>query len=206
MRLLNTNKIEVVLTREDAIPPYAILSHTWGANEVSLQDMSSFRAKTRQRNSQGFEKITGAAKLAASHGYRWIWIDTCCIDKTSSAELSEAINSMYRWYENASVCYAYIEDDPTGLHSASSDSGKNPDTWALQNARWTTRGWTLQELIAPKVVQFYTKNWKLMGEKRDTSVCEALIRATGIEAGVLLGQITVPEVSVANRMKWASKD
>lgn len=77
MRLLDTNKLEVVLIREDAIPPYAILSHTWGASEVSLQDMNSFRAKTRQRNSHGFKKITGAAKLAASHGYQWIWIDTC---------------------------------------------------------------------------------------------------------------------------------
>lgn len=200
MRLLHTRELEVVLTREDAIPPYAILSHTWGAHEVSLQDMNSSGVNNSKRKGQGFKKIIRAANLAASHGYKWIWIDTCCIDKTSSAELSEAINSMYRWYENASVCFAYIEDNPT-----SSDLGKHPDTRALQNARWTTRGWTLQELIAPKVVQFYTQDWRLLGDKRDPSVCKALTRATGIEAGVLLGQITVAEVSVANRMKWAAK-
>lgn len=205
MRLLDTKKLEVVLVREDAIPPYAILSHTWGPNEVSLQDMNGFRAKTKQRNREGFKKIIGAAKLAASHTYRWIWIDTCCIDKTSSAELSEAINSMYRWYENARVCYAYIEDSPTDQHEANSNLEAHPDTWTLQNARWATRGWTLQELIAPKEVRFYSKEWKFMGDKRDPSVHNTLMRATGIEAGVLLGQITVAEVSVANRMKWASK-
>lgn len=199
MRLLDTNKLEVVLVREDAIPPYAILSHTWGAKEVSLQDVNSFGAKIRHRNSQGFKKIIGAAKLAASQGYRWIWIDTCCIDKTSSAELSEAINSMYRWYGNASVCYVYLED------FSKDRPGKHPDTWALQNSHWTTRGWTLQELIAPKSVRFYTVDWEFLGEKQDPSVCGALMRATGIEVEVLFGQITVAEVSIANRMKWASK-
>lgn len=203
MRLLDTDKLEVVLIRDDAIPSYAILSHTWGDNEISLQDMISFN--NSQRNSQAFKKIIDAAKLAASHGYRWIWIDTCCIDKTSSAELSEAINSMYRWYESASVCYAYIEDCSTGQQEAASNSEARPDACTLQNARWATRGWTLQELIAPNVVQFYTKEWKFIGDKRDPSVCEALTTATGIEAGVLSGQITVAEVSVANRMKWAAK-
>lgn len=87
---------------------------------------------------------------------RWIWIDTCCIDKNSSAELSEAINSMYRWYENATVCYAHIEDCP----EMSPDLESHPDAWTLQNTRWARRGWTLQELIAPKVVLFYTEEWK----------------------------------------------
>lgn len=205
MRLLDTDKFEVVLIGDDAIPPYAILSHTWGANEVSLQDMNSFRTNNSQTNIQLFKKVIGAAKLAAFHGYRWIWIDTCCIDKTSSAELSEAINSMYRWYENAGVCFAYIEDCPTGQYEASSDLEARSDTWSLQDTRWATRGWTLQELIAPKVVRFYTTEWELMGDKHDPSVCEALMKATGIEAGVLSGHITVAEVSVANRMKWAAK-
>lgn len=201
MRLLNTDKLEVVVIPEDATPPYAILSHTWGADEVSLQDMDSLRAENGKTDRQGFKKVVDAANLAASHGYRWIWIDTCCIDKTSSAELSEAINSMYRWYENATVCYAHIEDCP----EINPDLESHPDAWTLQNTRWATRGWTLQELIAPKVVLFYTKEWKFLGQKRDPSVCEALVRTTGIEAGVLLGQITVAEVSVANRLKWAAK-
>lgn len=191
MRLLNTDKLEVVVIPEDATPPYAILSHTWGADEVSLQDMDSLRAENGKTDRQGFKKVVDAANLAASHGYRWIWIDTCCIDKTSSAELSEAINSMYRWYENATVCYAHIEDCP----EINPDLESHPDAWTLQNTRWATRGWTLQELIAPKVVLFYTKEWKFLGQKRDPSVCEALVRTTGIEAGVLLGQITVASAS-----------
>lgn len=205
MRLLDTEKLEVVLVREDAIPPYAILSHTWGDDEVSLQAMRGSKAKYMTKKSRSLKKVIDAARLAASHGYRWIWIDTCCIDKTSSAELSEAINSFYRWYENAGVCYVYFEDYPEGHHDASSDLGEHPDTWTLQNTRWVTRGWTLQELIAPKTVQFYTKDWLPMGEKRDPSVCQALTRATGIETGVLSGQIMVAEISIANRMKWASK-
>lgn len=112
---------------------------------------------------------------------------------------------MYRWYENARVCYAYIEDDPTSQPEANSGFVEHTNTWALRTARWTTRGWTLQELIAPRLVRFYTKDWELLGDKRDPAICEALMRATGIEAGVLFGQITVAEVSVANRMKWASK-
>lgn len=205
MRLLNTEKLEVVLIREDAIPPYAVLSHTWGNDEVTLQDMHNFSAKDTPKRSPSITKIIDAAKLAASQGYRWIWIDTCCIDKTSSAELSEAINSMYIWYENAGVCYVYIEDDTRGQQDADSYFQDDLGAWTLQKSRWVTRGWTLQELIAPKVVRFYTKDWEYMGEKRDPSICEALTRATGIETGVLSGQITVTEVSVANRMKWASK-
>ncbi|KAL1875263.1 hypothetical protein Daus18300_003334 [Diaporthe australafricana] len=167
MRLLDTDRLEVVLIREDVIPPYAILSHTWGNDEVSLQDMHSlgvkdapksiprlkrvvdaakliasdcyrwmrsriictmgndeaslkemhsFSGKDAPRNMPSRRKIIDAAKLAASDGYRWIWIDTCCIDRTSSAELSEAINSMYRWYENAGVCYVYLQDEPDGLY------------------------------------------------------------------------------------------
>lgn len=205
MRLLDTDKLEVVSMRDDAIPPYAVLSHTWGVEEVSLQDMQCFSAKKSPKNSQGLKKVLAAAKLAAFHDYRWIWIDTCCIDKTSSAELSEAINSMHRWYENAGVCFAYIEDYPRNQYEANTPLDEQRDTSILQNIRWFTRGWTLQELIASKEVRFYSKHWKFMGEKHEPFLCEALMKATGIDKGVLSGEITVAEVSVANRMKWASK-
>lgn len=121
MRLLDTDKLEVVLIREDVIPPYAILSHTWGNDEV-LQNMQSLSVKDAPRSVPSLKRVIDAAKLAASDGYRWIWIDTCCIDKTSSAELSEAINSMYRWYESAGVCYVYLQDQPDGQHEGGSYS------------------------------------------------------------------------------------
>ncbi|POS80048.1 hypothetical protein DHEL01_v201566 [Diaporthe helianthi] len=205
MRLLETDKLEVAFVRDDAIPPYAILSHTWADNEISLQDMQGSSTKHTPRKSRSLKKCTDAARLAASHGYRWIWIDTCCIDKTSSAELSEAINSMYKWYENASVCYVFLEDYPMDKQEANERLEELPETWTLHESRWATRGWTLQELVAPKVVRLYTKDWHYMGEKHDPSVCNALMRATGIETGVLSGHVAVAEISVANRMKWASK-
>lgn len=220
MRLLDTELLQVISIREDDIPPYAILSHTWGPDEVSLQDivdfrLSSFSLTEALGTNPSLNKIVNSAKLAASEGYQWIWIDTCCIDKTSSAELSEAINSMYRWYENAGVCYVYIEDatrDQQDLQSHLSNQQGQPDTDAeteaflfLRNTRWATRGWTLQELVASKTIRFFNNEWVFMGEKNDPPFCRALSRVTGIEVGVLSQHITVAEISVANRMKWASK-
>jgi hypothetical protein len=105
MKLLNVRTLKV----EDhfrSIPPYAILSHTWGDEEVSYQDMQSGSAE----HMKGFRKVEYTCKQALEDGIFHVWIDTCCIDKTSSSELSEAINSMFRWYHHASVCYAYLSD------------------------------------------------------------------------------------------------
>jgi hypothetical protein len=125
MRLLNTGNFEVKLFGEDQVPPYAILSHTWNEEEVTLQDMEG----TDAANKKGYEKIKGCCSIASANGFEYVWIDTCCIDKASGAELSEAINSMYYWYQEAKVCYTYLADVP--LKSKFSDS------------RWFTRGWTL---------------------------------------------------------------
>lgn len=208
MRLLSTNTLEVVLINEDEIPPYAILSHTWDQDEVTLQEMQSCRVKLLSflsRNnllkaSQGLQKVLEAAKLAASEGYDWIWIDTCCIDKTSSTELSEAINSMYRWYQNSEICYVYLADaTPESRGRKKPRYGKN-----IRKSRWITRGWTLQELIAPREVSFYLKDWSFMGKKGDEHIMRHLVKQTGIDVGVLSGDIAMHEVSVANRMRWAS--
>lgn len=108
MRLLDVETLELHTFHDKQIPQYAILSHTWGADadEVSFQDLASGGS----RNNIGFAKLKGACEQARSDGWQYVWIDTCCIDKTSSAELSEAINSMYRWYSEALVCYAYLYD------------------------------------------------------------------------------------------------
>lgn len=212
MWLLNTENLEIVSKPDNDVPPYAILSHTWGPGEVSLQDMQGFGGKLLStasrmklfRAKQGLKKVIDAARLASSQGYQWIWIDTCCIDKTSSAELSEAINSMYRWYEASKVCYVYVEDARAPRHQ-NWDLGREGIRAALQQSRWATRGWTLQELLAPQVVQFYDGDWAFMGKKSDRVLQTALSEVTGIEIGVLSGQTTAAEVSVANRMKWASR-
>lgn len=215
MRLLNTKNLELVSKPDNDIPPYAILSHTWGSGEVSLQDMQGFGGKLASaagrvklfRTKKGLKKVIDAAKLASSDGYEWIWIDTCCIDKTSSAELSEAINSMYRWYENSGVCYVHLEDvaAPSDDIMDSQSSQAAYIYSSLSKSRWVTRGWTLQELIAPQLVQFHSQDWVLIGKKKDRMFQVALATATGIEIGILSGQTTVAEVSVANRMKWAWK-
>ncbi|KAL5356352.1 hypothetical protein BJX96DRAFT_171539 [Aspergillus floccosus] len=121
-------------------PPYAILSHTWDEGEVSFQDVGTTWAEGKQ----GYEKIKQCCSLARAHGIEYVSLDACYIDRTSSAELSEAINSMYRWYQDAEICYAYLADVPPRK--------------SFTESRWFTRGWTLQELIAPSKVIFLDEN------------------------------------------------
>lgn len=209
MRLLSTKTFEVTQINEDEIPPYAILSHTWDKDEVTLQDMQGFGIKSMSTTSRnnllkakpGLRKVFEAAKLAAYEGHDWIWIDTCCIDKTSSAELSEAINSMYRWYQNSEICYVYLAD-------ATEEVRRHPKRSfdkAIRKSRWITRGWTLQELIAPRKLSFYSKDWFFIGRISDDHIMGPLTKATGIDIGVLSGDIATHEVLIANRMRWASK-
>lgn len=136
-----------------------------------------------------------ACILAQLHSVDLVWLDSCCIDKASSAELSEAINSMYEWYEISAVCFVHladvdVNDDPSGPNSQ------------FRKSRWHRRGWTLQELIAPRYVLFFSKDWQLIGTK--VSLAPVLHEITGIDTLVLLHQIPVDVVSVAQRMQWAS--
>ena len=156
MRLLETSKIELCDFNPDDIPEYAILSHTWSREEVTLQLLQTQEA----HKLAGYEKIKNCCKLAASEGWQYVWIDTCCIDKTSSAELPEAINSMWRWYENSRMCYAYLSDVSNPQKDQRSDLAA-----ILGQSRWFTRGWTLQELLAPQKVTFYDQQWRFIGEK-----------------------------------------
>ncbi|OCK96823.1 HET-domain-containing protein, partial [Cenococcum geophilum 1.58] len=194
MRLLNTELMRLEEFHGSNIPPYAILSHTWGKEEVSFQDLVGGDAPKLR----GCKKIIGCRNQAVSDGYRYIWVDTCCIDKTSSAELSEAINSMFCWYRGAEVCYAYLADvdikpDLTYLQSA------------IRNSRWFTRGWTLQELVAPSDVVFYDSDWVEIGTKTD--LAEIISDVTGVGVTVLLKGMmnNFDDYSVAKRMFWASR-
>jgi len=200
MRLLKTRTKELEFEEFAGrdVPLYAILSHTWGSDEVSLQDVLSGARDMKDR--AGYAKIMGTRALAAAHGFDYVWIDTCCIDKTSSAELSEAINSMYRWYQEADICYAYLAD----VVASPGPPGSGASLPArLGRSRWFTRGWTLQELIAPSAVIFLDAAWREMGTK--CGLHEALTRITGIPGGVLQGSSAPSSASVAQRMSWASK-
>lgn len=196
---------------------YAILSHTWEKDEVTFQEMlrtsntTDLQDANRIKSKAGFVKIRNAAQMAASMYYDYVWIDTCCIDKSSSAELSEAINSMFRWYKEAGVCMAYLADvcyagdRPTGRND---DDGIDADLGVkldeLYGSKWFSRGWTLQELIAPVHVRFYSKNWDFLGEK--SRISRHLSHITGISQKVLLSPPeALSSICIARRMSWASK-
>ncbi|KAM6534548.1 hypothetical protein FALCPG4_004180 [Fusarium falciforme] len=191
MRLLHTRNLQLETFIGKKTPGYAILSHTWGDDEVLFQDLESGPAQN-WREGRGASKVLGAAAQAASDGHTYIWIDTCCIDKSSSAELSEAINSMYAWYKRSRVCYAYLEDILI------------PDATLLGLSRWFTRGWTLQELIAPSEVRFFTSSWEFLG-RRD-QLAKSISEITRIDPHVLkFGQQTPLETyPIGQRMAWAA--
>lgn len=186
MRLLHTQTFELREFLGDSIPEYVILSHTWEKEEVTFQDMMSTGSGAQEK--LGWGKIQFCCRQAVQDGFSWAWIDTCCIDKTSSAELSESINSMYAWYKNSCICYAYLQD----CHNR----------WEIPESRWWTRGWTLQELIAPSCVEFFDAGWREMGSKQ--SMHEHVTRITGIHEGILSGG-DIFECNVAVRMSWAAK-
>ncbi|KAF6821007.1 het domain-containing protein [Colletotrichum sojae] len=166
MRLLNvkTRKLKEYF---DNPPTYAILSHCWGEDEVLFQDLD----RPDHTSKLGYSRVDGFCTLAASHGFEYVWIDTCCIDKTSSAELSEAINSMFRWYEGAAICYAYLDGVPHNTVPYVSELNS-------MSSRWFTRGWTLQELLAPKHVDFYNHAWSHIGDR--SSMAQAIKKVTRI--------------------------
>lgn len=199
MRLLNARTLEFEwFEDEDLVPRYAILSHTWGANEPTYRDMHKYRLLVKSR--QKFEKIWRCAILALRDGVEYFWVDTCCIDKTSSAELSEAINSMFRWYKKAHVCYVYMDDAPATPVDTSWEAS---ESWIekFKASRWFTRGWTLQELIAPSRLIFLSQDWITIGTKH--GLYNEIEAATNIPKDVLrTGDFE--HASIAQRMSWAA--
>ncbi|KAK4442596.1 heterokaryon incompatibility protein-domain-containing protein, partial [Podospora aff. communis PSN243] len=202
MRLLNTETLEIreFITK---IPDYAVLSHTWGDEEVSFQDLTLVNHDQTSddsniiRDRSGYRKIGQFCRRAREDGFAWAWADTCCIDKTSSAELSEAINSMYKWYQQSAICYVYLEDvEPQPPFWI-----VNPSKAVLERSRWFTRGWTLQELIAPENIVFLARDWSDLGSK--FSLESILVNQTKVPAEIFHGQ-PLTSRSVAERMSWAS--
>ncbi|OAX84266.1 hypothetical protein ACJ72_01355 [Emergomyces africanus] len=189
MRLLNTKTLELEEFSDDSIPPYAILSHRWQAKEVVFRDLETSPAFTEPR----FKKLSDTCAQALRDDLGYVWVDTCCIDKGSSAELSESINSMYEWYRCAVVCYVYLNDVTESSATESS---------SFSSSVWFTRGWTLQELIAPSNVQFFNAEWQKLGSKLDLK--DDISTITGIPVGVLTGELAAQELSIAQRMSWAS--
>ncbi|RBR21877.1 uncharacterized protein FIESC28_04720 [Fusarium coffeatum] len=195
MRLINVESLELESFVGDlgrGLPTYAILSHVWTNEEVSYQQMTGLLPLSE--NSKGYWKIIDFCAKARNEGFDYAWIDTCCIDKTSSAELSEAINSMFQWYRDSAACYVYLEDVRSTENPVSQDS-------AFRRSRWFTRGWTLQELLAPHEVIFCADDWQEIGTK--ASLSQTISAVTKIDVATLRKH-TWAHVSVAMIMSWAS--
>lgn len=200
MRLLQRDSAGHLSLTKDLIrdiPAYAILSHTWGADteEVSYRDVVGGTG----RDKSGYKKIHFCGDQARRDDLQlqYFWVDTCCIDKSNSAELGEAINSMFRWYQNAARCYVYLAD-------VSTESQDQSVSWqsAFQQSLWFTRGWTLQELIAPRCVEFFCSNGNRLGDKKTLE--QELHKITKIPFAALRGN-DLSGFSVEERMSWANR-
>jgi hypothetical protein len=186
MWLLNTHtlRLEAFLSR---IPKYAILSHRWEeTEELSFGDVTA-----EYQHLKGYQKVTAFCDQARSHHFQYVWMDTCCIDKKSSAELGEAINSMYMWYKQAAVCIVYLHDV----------DGRD-DIQGISQSSWFTRGWTLQELIAPTKLHFYDRKWSRLASKHEISAELEVI--TGIPRDALQN-FRHDDFCIAEKMSWAAR-
>ncbi|KAH7077057.1 hypothetical protein FB567DRAFT_596248 [Paraphoma chrysanthemicola] len=170
--------------------PYAILSHRWRDDEVLFVDMAGDGEAARLK--KGYSKLMSSCKVAFERGLLYLWCDTCCIDKSSSAELSEAINAMYEYYAKSAFCIAYLDD----IEDLPNDED------ALTRATWFSRGWTLQELLAPKKLYYYSRDWKKLGSKSGLSRQTSL--ASGIHENILLVPHLSQRACVSEKMSWAA--
>lgn len=195
MRLLNakTLQFETFYGNE---PPYAALSHRWEKREEEELRCQDILDGTR-KNTAGYRKVKSCCEFALKNKLEYIWVDTCCIDKTNSVELQEAINSMFMWYKNSKVCYAYLSD-----YTVEKDQGL--EEGMFKESLWFSRGWTLQELLAPAKVVFFSRDWNPIGEKTDETIRNLISNRTGIDTKILASR-DLEKCSVAERMSWASK-
>lgn len=199
MRLIDTWTLELLEFFGDEIPKrYAILSHTWEGEEVTFQDWQDLSVA---RKKKGFFKIDMACRQAQRHDLDYLWVDTNCIDKTSSSELSEAINSMFSWYEKATICYAYLTD----VRPMPPEWDKMTEEYVQHfcQSKWFTRGWTLQELLAPVELTFYSRDWSKIASRK--TMAGVISETAEIEPRYLLNNSLLKEASVAEKMSWVSR-
>jgi hypothetical protein len=202
MRLLKLNDDGSFSSKwfsEDKVPPYAILSHTWGTgedDEVTFKDLKDGTSD----NKPGFQKLRFCSRQAKDNDLHYFWVDTCCIDKQDLNELTTAINSMFRFYQNAARCYVYLSD----VSFRTQDGQFVHVEWesAFRNSRWFRRGWTLQELLAPKIVDFYSQDGVRLGDK--CSLEQQIAKITGIPVEALQGQ-SLSKFSIEERSSWVKQ-
>ena len=236
MWLLDTRtlRLHYFQSPEQVKEGYAVLSHVWDAEEQGFQDIQEIHRRSDAARSNHLRfifamvrtlvtrtspldaispKIRKFCNLCAQNGYKWGWVDTCCIDKSSSAELSEAINSMFRYYSLALVCYVYLSDvNKDSPEEWLVSEEEEEEAWKkrfygwkkeFQDSSWHNRGWTLQELIAPQTVLFFSRSWNIVGSR--SGLAKVLERPSRVPEAVLRGEKQVKEYSIAERMSWAAE-
>ncbi|THU95196.1 HET-domain-containing protein, partial [Dendrothele bispora CBS 962.96] len=205
-RLISTRTYELVnFTSNRFIPEYAIVSHRWKqGEEIGLTEYVAIISGSRGDKKTGYIKIMMACKRARHDGISWIWIDTCCIDKGSHEDVAWNIKSMYAFYQNAQICYAFLRDVSTAQVFEELDSGDLK--MEVEESEWFQRGWTLQELLAPKDVIFFDKDWKEIGRRSaltDEPYTDVISLRTGIPEPVLEGRVPLQDVDMVKRLCWS---
>ena len=201
MRLLEDDghgNLRLVEKHDNDVPPYAVLSHTWGPDNEEFNFKDAM--KGQGRNKIGYKKIEFCRAQAASNNLRYFWVDTCCIDKSNGVELNTAINSMFRWYQNADRCYVYLSDVSISGDPAHRQSSTASWEVAFRESRWFRRGWTLQELIAPASVEFFSREGDWLGSKKTLE--QDVHDITGVTISALRGE-SLSHFTVEERMSWA---
>ncbi|KAF2729794.1 hypothetical protein EJ04DRAFT_475020, partial [Polyplosphaeria fusca] len=205
MWLLDTTTLRLHEFFGDRVPPYAILSHAWSDDEVLFHEMQSISLE-EIKDQPRYTKVLSFCVVAKAGGLGYGWLDSCCIDKRSSAELTEAINSMYQWYRDAKVCFIYLADVPPGMTEHDDRQRR-----AFASSKWFSRSWTLQELVASKERVFLAQDWTEIRNNltatRDSvgDIEDFISEITGVDTKVLRDNSKLREKCIAERMSWASR-
>lgn len=229
MRLLDTTTFELRLDSQEFFHAegYAILSHRWVGAEITFEEIAQYAPSLRDAGGQRMkspqlDKIRGACEVARRQGFRWMWVDNCCINKSSATEEAESINSMFKWYRDARVCITYLSDVRSGVSpnppeyeavidpstKKSQPSEKQAQSRVFQRfdrdapSEWFSRGWTLQELLAPRDMDFYDTDWKYIGTK--SSLAKEIQHITGMDAEYLTGARHFRKACIATKLSWAA--
>ena len=198
LRFRSNGQLTITEFLGDDIPPYAILSHTWGRpdEEVTFKDIVEGKGELKR----GYRKIRFCWTRVEDDELEYFWIDSCCIDRSSSAEVSEAINSMFRWYRNAEVCYVYLSDVDYYINRWGDPGDYDHLLRNFRGSRWFTRGWTLQELLAPTDLYFYSSDCVLLGSK--LSLIVHVDKATGIPLQAISGHTPLSQYDAEGIISW----
>ncbi|KAF5366450.1 hypothetical protein D9758_009727 [Tetrapyrgos nigripes] len=195
LRFIDVSTLRLVeFNKEEIIPPYAILSHRWTEEEVVYKE---FLNPEESRTKMGYQKILGACRQALQDDIHLIWVDTCCINQGDPADIAANITSMYAYYQNAEVCYVYLNDV---IKRRDICYGRNE--FGQMGSDWLKRGWTMQELIAPRTVIFFNQHWMYLGDKHQLR--EGISAITYIPLSILSGEQSLQDIDDLTRMSWAT--